>query len=322
LIQDKTINRDKTAKLIFQGTANGHPAEIMIDSGADRNFCGENLVKKLKLKTVTTKPSTIVTADGKETRIVKEARNIQVKIQGYKTTIEVQVLPNYHKQIILGNGWLARHNPRIDWKERTLAITKNGTTTTIQANSSTKTKRLQIGYIKVQQETDPEPEKSGKTACQEAINISEEILEETIITGSDSYSATKNNITTFLTTIILLILLTISTAYTASTNSSTFTIVRERVTMARKAATVGVCQVMERLYTILLDTTNLFTLLNTFWVRQGECHALTQQQAQQECGEGGEGRDSLGVLELPEGQWYMGYQGRSLKDNHGRIPLE
>jgi len=67
-------------KLTFEGKVNGRHSEILIDSGADGNFCGKNLAKDLNLKTNLLKePITITVTNGEEAVITREAKDVHTK---------------------------------------------------------------------------------------------------------------------------------------------------------------------------------------------------------------------------------------------------
>jgi dUTP pyrophosphatase len=79
------INTIKTqpGRLEFKGSLNKKKAIILIDSGADGMFIGENLAKECGIKTTLLKtPTSAIFANGEVGIVTKEARNIPYQIQG------------------------------------------------------------------------------------------------------------------------------------------------------------------------------------------------------------------------------------------------
>jgi dUTP pyrophosphatase len=136
-------------KLVFEGSLKGKKTQLLIDSGADGVFCGKNTAKGLKL-TELKKPITITLADGQEHAITKVAKDIPYTIQGFKDKLDLYVMPTDHDQVILGNHWLDRLNPKIDWRKKEVSITRDGKTHTLQVNTDSKNrgcKEIQVNYL-------------------------------------------------------------------------------------------------------------------------------------------------------------------------------
>ena len=122
-------------KLTFKGKINGKDCEFLVDSGADGIFCGKNKAAEAKMKLTTLKKNvTISTADGQEYPITEMAQGITYTIQGFKDTMDLYILPVDHDHILLGNHWLSKVNPKIDWRKKEAVVERNDKTYTLQVN--------------------------------------------------------------------------------------------------------------------------------------------------------------------------------------------
>ena len=111
------VNR-QAAKLSFEGKVGKQKANFLIDSGADgAGFIGEDLVERLKLKTKAIEdPYPVTVAGGQIYQITKTVPKLSYQIQSYQDTTDIHVIPANHEQIVLGNKWLEKFNPDINWQ--------------------------------------------------------------------------------------------------------------------------------------------------------------------------------------------------------------
>jgi hypothetical protein len=131
------IAENKEQLLRFNGRINGHPAWILLDSGASRNFVDEKFAQKYQLAQTSTKPFTVELADGRKKEVNKEIKINKLELDSYRTTgIVAQVLNLQRYDAILGKPWLYHANPNIDWRENTLSFHYGGRIINIEANTT------------------------------------------------------------------------------------------------------------------------------------------------------------------------------------------
>ena len=108
----------------FAGTINGHSAVFLLDSEASGNFISSNFIKANKLATNTSKRGQSVTlADGSKQLSDQNVSQAQVTIDRFRNHVSFSVLPlSTSYDAILGMPWLRRHNPNIDWLQRSVAV--------------------------------------------------------------------------------------------------------------------------------------------------------------------------------------------------------
>jgi hypothetical protein len=108
------------------------------------------MAKEAKLRlTKLNKPITITMADGQQHAINQIAKDIPYSIQGFKDNLDLYIMPADHDQIILGNHWLDRLNPTINWRNKEASITKNNRSYTLRVNNpkATSKKEVQVNYL-------------------------------------------------------------------------------------------------------------------------------------------------------------------------------
>ena len=165
-------------KLFFNGTLNKANATFLLDSGADGIFCGQNIAKEANLKLSPLKKAiTITMADGKDHSIKSMAKDVPYHIQGFSDTLDLYVMPVDHDHILLGNHWLDRINPAIDWREKTVTIQKNSKTHTLSMKDKTSSDSLnevRIDYLMTEEET-PDIDKDDQVLLISLDDIDEEL---------------------------------------------------------------------------------------------------------------------------------------------------
>jgi dUTP pyrophosphatase len=113
------VNLINSGRVEIPGKINGKSATFLIDSGADISVIGENHVKEKKLDTERLRPPlTAFTADGAMLDVKKTIKGARCEIQGFGHTHPVHVLPGETTGVILGNDWLKKWNPDIDWEPK------------------------------------------------------------------------------------------------------------------------------------------------------------------------------------------------------------
>ena len=108
----------------FSGTINGCAAVLLLDSGASGNFICSKFIQRNNLTTSSAKRTQAVTlADGSKTRSDQDLAHAQVTIDGFRTHISFSVLSlTAAYDAILGMPFLTRHNPKVDWVARSVAV--------------------------------------------------------------------------------------------------------------------------------------------------------------------------------------------------------
>ena len=109
--------------IVLKGLVKSHPVNVMIDSGASRNFVSYELMKKLKIPINTERKDVIKLANGQPTKGNGTVEGLRVHIGRYTFTANFSVTPlSESHQLILGKPWLTRVNPEIDWKSNAITV--------------------------------------------------------------------------------------------------------------------------------------------------------------------------------------------------------
>ena len=115
----------QTLKLL--GQIGKHKVLILVDSGSIGTFVSEQLVKQLKLPTLSCTASTFRAADGGVMLCDRSVSQLKWFIQGHSFVSEAKVLPLKCYDLILGEDWLEEFSPMlIDYKLKTMQITHQG----------------------------------------------------------------------------------------------------------------------------------------------------------------------------------------------------
>lgn len=114
---------------IVEGTISGEGAKILIDSGASRDFISKKYADKFELPSAKGTDTTYVAklANGKLERCNGVALG-EVTLGSYTERRGFTVTNLEGFDAILGLPWLRKHNPSIDWTERTMELTAEGVT--------------------------------------------------------------------------------------------------------------------------------------------------------------------------------------------------
>ena len=114
--------------LTINANINGHKACVLIDSGASENFVSEEFTTRNDLPLLRGTTYRVRQADGTTARTSSVLRGavFEVPRDSYRDSVNVVVtrLPNW--DFILGQDWLQRTNPDIDWTARTLTDRASG----------------------------------------------------------------------------------------------------------------------------------------------------------------------------------------------------
>jgi len=119
------------------GKINGHPAWILLDSGASRNFLDENFVNNNNIPLQTSSPMTIELADGRKQETNTSVRIKDLSLGSYHTSnLMIQVIKIQYYDAILGKPWLYHANPSINWRTNKLTFQYGHKNITIKADST------------------------------------------------------------------------------------------------------------------------------------------------------------------------------------------
>ena len=107
----------------FRGTIHGHPAIILLDSGATTEFVADAFVRKHRLSPVSqSQPATVILADGSSATATGVLASSPLRISSYRVALDLISVPLSGYDAILGMSWLERVNPNIDWPRRTVTV--------------------------------------------------------------------------------------------------------------------------------------------------------------------------------------------------------
>ncbi|KAG7674175.1 hypothetical protein KSW81_006007 [Nannochloris sp. 'desiccata'] len=119
--------RSETELQVLRGSVNGQVVTILIDSGAAGNFISQDFVETFGITTKKKDPQNwtqALMADGTAYDLDKFVHRATIKIQNYRDSVSLDVVPldsAYH--MILGQPWLSKINPSIDFSEKTITFT-------------------------------------------------------------------------------------------------------------------------------------------------------------------------------------------------------
>ena len=104
-------------------TKNGKKLEVkaLVDSGCTHTGIDEQLVKDRRIQTKKIDFSfKVFNTDGTKNREVTKVAPLEVEINGHKETLEAAVTDLDGTDMFLGHDWLVKHNPEVNWKNRTI----------------------------------------------------------------------------------------------------------------------------------------------------------------------------------------------------------
>ena len=114
--------------LMFNISIKGQTFKALIDSGANGLFISSRVASQLKLPTVVKdQPDPVRLADGSTLDSVSVTR-LGFRLDGFRDVDTFHVLDLKEFDVVLGDPWLRRMNPSIDWKKRTMKVKHSGKT--------------------------------------------------------------------------------------------------------------------------------------------------------------------------------------------------
>src|SRR6184192_3688325 len=109
--------------LIFKGTLNHAPIKILIDSGAMGNFVSKQAADRFSFALSDVSNIPVVFANGATGACNKAALAAYLRFENHEENIDLRVVSLPHHDIILGQPWLEKWNPSIDWKNHQINFT-------------------------------------------------------------------------------------------------------------------------------------------------------------------------------------------------------
>jgi len=99
--------------------------KALVDSGCTHTGIDEQLVKEKKIQMKAIDFSfEVFNADGTKNGEVTRVAPLEVEINGHKETLEAVVTNLNGMDMFLGHDWLVKHNPEVNWKNRTIKFTR------------------------------------------------------------------------------------------------------------------------------------------------------------------------------------------------------
>ena len=99
--------------------------KVLVDSGYTHMDINEQLVKdkKIQMKPINFSFK-VFNADGTKNGEVTRVVSLEIEINGHKKQLETVVTDLNRIDIFLGHDWLVKHNPEVNWKNRTIQFTR------------------------------------------------------------------------------------------------------------------------------------------------------------------------------------------------------
>jgi len=95
--------------------------KVLVDSRCTHTGIDKQLVKE---KRIQTKPINfsfeVFNADGMKNREVTRVAPLEIEINGHKKQLEAIVMDLNRIDMFPGHDWLVKHNPEVNWKNRTI----------------------------------------------------------------------------------------------------------------------------------------------------------------------------------------------------------
>ena len=108
--------------LILKGHVRGHPARLLIDSGATHNFMSSTFVSKIGVPTQPTCVTKVHLANGSVSSTARICVGLAVDLCPYSVTADFLVTELGNYDVILGMPWLKSENPHIDFTHGTVRV--------------------------------------------------------------------------------------------------------------------------------------------------------------------------------------------------------
>jgi hypothetical protein len=104
----------------------GATVTSLVDSGATKSFLSTTTTRRLKLRTIPlVTPTEITLADKEKTTLMAThlVKSVKCRHRGYEF-VQDFLVTDIHYPLILGKDWLAKENPKIDWRTNKVTVKK------------------------------------------------------------------------------------------------------------------------------------------------------------------------------------------------------
>ena len=127
-LQTTSVHTTDSAPLLILPCRFGpHPANVLIDCGADRNFISTNFLNRHHIPAIPkTSPDIVHLANGSLQQSALFLPHHTFSLASYTDTASFHATPLEGFDLILGTPWLHRLNPNIDWPSGTLTFHHHG----------------------------------------------------------------------------------------------------------------------------------------------------------------------------------------------------
>ena len=108
-------------------TKNGKNLKVkaLVNSRCTHMGIDEQLVKDKRIQTKSIDFSfEVFNTDGTKNGEVTKVASLEIEINEHKKTLEVVVTDLDGIDIFLGHDWLVKHNPEVNWRNRTIKFTR------------------------------------------------------------------------------------------------------------------------------------------------------------------------------------------------------
>jgi hypothetical protein len=106
----------------LQAFINNHEVLLLVDSGSSTSFINRQLASKLNASQPLPTACRVNVADGSQQRCSEYIPKCQWSSQGHQFHTDLKIITLGAFDVILGMDWLEKHNPHIDWVEKTLTM--------------------------------------------------------------------------------------------------------------------------------------------------------------------------------------------------------
>ena len=99
--------------------------KVLVDSRCIHTGINEQLVKDKRIQTKSIDFSfKVFNTDGIKNKEVTKVAPLEIEINGHKKTLEAAVTDLNGMDMFLEHDWLVKHNPEVNWRNRTIKFTR------------------------------------------------------------------------------------------------------------------------------------------------------------------------------------------------------
>jgi len=99
--------------------------KVLVDLGCTHTGIDEQLVKDKRIQTKSINFSfEVFNIDGTKNGEVTRVAPLEIEINRHNKTLEAAVTDLDGMDMFLGHDWLVKHNPKVNWRNRTIKFTR------------------------------------------------------------------------------------------------------------------------------------------------------------------------------------------------------